>query len=89
MTTKQSKAWFAPKRYGYGAGLPIAWQGWVVLAAYLVVCCGAPLVLMAMLTPEMATLAIVGVILIATVALLIVCARTTEGGWRWRWGKDD
>ncbi len=19
--------WFAPKRYGYGAGLPIAWQG--------------------------------------------------------------
>lgn len=19
--------WFAPKRFGYGAGLPIAWQG--------------------------------------------------------------
>ena len=26
--------WFAPKRFGYGAGLPIAWQGWVVMAAY-------------------------------------------------------
>ena len=23
--------WFAPKRYGYGAGLPIAWQGWAVI----------------------------------------------------------
>ena len=20
--------WFAPKRYGIGAGLPISWQGW-------------------------------------------------------------
>ena len=26
--------WFAPKRYGYGTGLPIAWQGWALLAAY-------------------------------------------------------
>ena len=25
--------WFAPKRYGYGSGLPIAWQGWAVMAA--------------------------------------------------------
>jgi hypothetical protein len=33
--------WFAAKRYGYGAGLPIAWQGWALLAAYM----GAVLVL--------------------------------------------
>ena len=25
---KDDKPWFAPKRFGYGAGLPIAWQGW-------------------------------------------------------------
>ena len=25
--------WFAPKRYGYGSGMPIAWQGWVLSAA--------------------------------------------------------
>lgn len=28
-------AWFAPKRYGYGTGLPIAWQGWTLLGGYL------------------------------------------------------
>ncbi len=31
--------WFAPKRYGYGAGLPIAWQGWVLTIGYLAVIC--------------------------------------------------
>ena len=24
-----------------------------------------------------------------TAVLLVVCARTTRGGWRWRWGDDD
>src|SRR3546814_6692541 len=27
------RPWFRAKRHGYGAGLPIAWQGWVMLAA--------------------------------------------------------
>jgi len=26
--------WFAPKRFGYGASYPIAWQGWAVIAVY-------------------------------------------------------
>lgn len=38
------KAWFAPKRYGYGSGLPIAWQGWALLAGLIVLVLGtAPL----------------------------------------------
>ena len=28
-------AWWAAKRYGYGADLPIAWQGGVVMLAYV------------------------------------------------------
>ena len=28
--------WFAARRYGIGSGPPIAWQGWAVLGAYLV-----------------------------------------------------
>ena len=28
--------WFAPKRYGYGSSLPIAWQGWAVLIGFIV-----------------------------------------------------
>ena len=28
--------WFPAKRYGWGWGLPIAWQGWAVLVGWLV-----------------------------------------------------
>ena len=28
--------WFPSKRYGWGWGLPICWQGWVVFGVYLV-----------------------------------------------------
>ncbi len=75
--------WFAPKRYGYGAGLPISWQGWAVTLAFAalgiastVVFRQRPLVLFAILAP-------------ATATLLVIAARTTRGGWRWRWGDRD
>lgn len=29
-----SKPWFRVKKYGYGAGLPYGWQGWMVIIAY-------------------------------------------------------
>ncbi|MEO5641216.1 MAG: hypothetical protein ABIQ98_05565 [Sphingomicrobium sp.] len=74
--------WFAPKRYGWGAGPPISWQGWLVTIVFLVIAVGAalrfadrPIVLAAILVP-------------ATIILLIVTAKTTRGGWRWRWGGD-
>jgi hypothetical protein len=28
--------WFAAKRYGWGWGFPLTWQGWVVYAVWLV-----------------------------------------------------
>ena len=27
--------WFSAKRHGFGWGLPSAWQGWIVLAAFV------------------------------------------------------
>ena len=79
----EGPAWFAPKRYGYGASLPTSWQGWVVLIAYLAVVLGAafafgdrPIVLLAIVVP-------------ATALLIVVASRTTRGGWRWRWGGND
>lgn len=33
-------AWFAARRFGIGIGLPIAWQGWVLLASYLAALAG-------------------------------------------------
>ncbi len=75
--------WFAPKRYGYGAGLPISWQGWAITLGFVAIAMATsvalkdkPLVLIAILAP-------------LTVALIVLTARTTRGGWRWRWGSDD
>jgi hypothetical protein len=28
-------------------------------------------------------------LILPTAALMVICARTTRGGWRWRWGEDD
>lgn len=75
--------WFAPKRYGLGSGLPIAWQGWVVFLGYLA------LVGLASLFLRHSLIAYLSVVATLTVVLTIICARTTRGGWRWRWGKSD
>lgn len=83
----ESKAWFAPKRHGYGAGLPIAWQGWAALVLY-----GAAVGLAAWLrhVPGGAARGSSAVLfMIATAVLLVVTARKTRGGWKWRWGSDD
>ena len=74
--------WFRPKRYGYGAGLPLKWQGWVLLLLTLAIIWSVvfwfphrPLLIVAVAVP------------VAIVSSLIA-ARTTRGGWRWRWGED-
>ncbi|MGA2749045.1 MAG: hypothetical protein ABSG59_09740 [Verrucomicrobiota bacterium] len=35
MQPNQQKYWFPAKRYGWGWGLPCAWQGWVVMVVWL------------------------------------------------------
>lgn len=75
--------WFAPKRYGYGAGVPISWQGWALTIGFILICVadgwlfrGRPVVLVAVLIPF-------------AVTFIVIAARTTKGGWRWRWGEMD
>ncbi|WP_293940589.1 hypothetical protein [Sphingomonas sp.] len=75
--------WFAPKRFGYGSGLPIAWQGWVLLIGFLVLTLAAALLL------ANRPVALIAVLAPATILFMIVCARTTRGGWHWRSGSDD
>lgn len=75
--------WFAPKRYGYGAGLPISWQGWAVTLGYAALLSGAAL-LFKDRPPQL-----LAAVIPLTLALVVICARTTRGGWRWRWGDDD
>lgn len=37
MTDEPRKYWFPAKRYGWGWSFPVMWQGWAVLAGYLVI----------------------------------------------------
>lgn len=76
----KSPVWFAAKRVGFGSSLPIAWQGWLVYAAFLGVVTGT-----ALLPPGHHALRIV-VIAIAVLSLVVVTQRHTESGWKWRWG---
>ena len=75
--------WFRPKRYGYGSGLPISWQGWALLLGYFVVI-GAVSFIIRYSWPGYAS-----IIVLATATLVVIVARTTSGGWRWRWGRED
>lgn len=79
--------WFAAKRYGYGSGLPIAWQGWAVMGGYIAVAllCG----LMVEWDESIGSIAAAILLIPATVALIMVCKARTRGGWRWRWGEKD
>jgi hypothetical protein len=74
--------WFAPKRYGYGA-TPVTWQGWALTFGFVAITillamkfARRPIVLFAILVPFVAVFMVIG-------------ARTTKGGWRWRWGDED
>ncbi|MCJ7421096.1 hypothetical protein [Sphingomicrobium astaxanthinifaciens] len=78
-----SNGWFYAKRYGYGAGLPRSWQGWLVLLLYL-----AGVMAAATLLLERSALAFVGVMILLTGLYVLVARRTTTGGWQWRFGKD-
>ena len=84
MPDSDDDAWFAAKRYGYGAGLPTAWQGWAISAAYSLAVVGS-----AWFVLPLSVVAFVAIALGATAALLAVCAQKTRGGWRWRWGERD
>jgi len=75
--------WFAPKRYGYGSGLPISWQGWALTLGFLAVTLAMAFLLAN--TP----VAVIAAIIPFAVGFSAVCARTTKGGWRWRWGEND
>jgi MFS superfamily sulfate permease-like transporter len=78
--------WFKPKTYGYGA-TPVTWEGWLVVALYtaaVLICC-------AILTTRGNTfshwLSAMVVIVVATVAVIWISVKKTDGAWHWQWGQ--
>jgi len=74
--------WFAPKRYGFGS-VPITWQGWAITLAFVAIVTAASVAL-----AERPVQLIAALIPIFTI-FFVICARTTRGGWRWRWGEEE
>jgi hypothetical protein len=81
--SEEGPDWFAPKRYGFGSGMPISWQGWAITIGFIAIAFATaisfvtkPIMMFAILVP-------------ATATLVVIAAKTTRGGWRWRWGDRD
>lgn len=75
--------WFEPKRCGYGTGRPRGWQAWALTAGYGLTVVGAAYGIL-----PYSLVAFLAIMLAATAAFLLACARKTRGGWRWRGGSE-
>ncbi len=73
--------WFPARRYGWGWGLPTAWQGWAVLAIYAA-CIG---LLVWLAPPSTSALIFFALAALAALLLTLVCWFKGEPP-HWRWG---
>lgn len=73
--------WFRAKRYGYGWGLPLTWQGWAVLAAFMaLLMLGSALIL-----PSGSSTTYLIYVAVLSAVLIGICRAKGEPT-RWRWG---
>jgi drug/metabolite transporter (DMT)-like permease len=75
--------WFPAKRYGWGWGPPVVWQGWLVLVVYVLLA-ALGMVLFRLPAALAAYLLYLAVI---TTAFIGVCYWKGEPP-KWRWGGD-
>ncbi len=81
MSNERTPYWFAAKQYGWGWGLPLRWEGWVVMAVWL-----------AVIVTDAALFAgrswgIYATVMVAAVGGLIGMCWWKGEPPRWRWGK--
>ncbi len=76
------EVWFPTKKYGFGWGLPVKWQGWVVLLVYIFLIIIGSIML---LTFHNGMIYFLVYVLILTLLLIYICWKKGERP-RWRWG---
>jgi hypothetical protein len=81
MMQNATRYWFPTKRYGWGCGLPITWQGWLSVAVFL----GLAIAGLLIFPPKTAPAAYVAYIAVIS-GLFVVVARLKGEPPRWRWG---
>jgi hypothetical protein len=75
--------WFPAKRYGWGWGFPITWQGWVAFIGFLVLLV-AGIVLM---PPRHSLVGFIAYVVVLVALFTGVCWWKGEPA-RWRWGNE-
>jgi hypothetical protein len=69
MPSDDPRYWFPAKRYGWGWGPPLTWEGWIVVASFLaLVVAGIFLV-----PPQQSMPKFVGYVIALTVILTAIC----------------
>lgn len=79
--SKQTRYWFPAKRYGWGWGPPVTWQGWVVVGVH-----AALLAALCLLDPADRHPGRFWTALAAIIASLIAICWRTGAPPKWRWG---
>ena len=80
--------WFKRRRYGWG-WIPVTWQGWMVIATYILVVFSSAILLLGDV-PRNTYEAAVGyffAIFIVTTIVLLAVTRLKGPKPKWRWGK--
>jgi hypothetical protein len=77
--TKQTNYWFLAKRYGWGWGLPVTWQGWLATIIYVV----ALVITISLLSTQIIALSIA--LVIESGLMILVCYLKGEPP-SWNWG---
>lgn len=72
--------WFPAKRYGWGWGLPVAWQGWTILVAFVALLIAG---VFEFLFADKVVAFLVYTVVITLVFLAICYAKGEPPGWRW------
>jgi len=84
MASTNKKIWFPAKRYGWGWGVPVAWQGWVVLLLFAI----GIVAVATHVSPAQSPVAFAACIVVLVAAHTIVCWLKGEKP-KWRWSKDE
>jgi hypothetical protein len=78
-----NRHWFPAKRYGWGWGIPITWEGWLALLAFI----GLVVASLLIAPPQRSLVGFVAYVVVLGIVFSAVCWWKGEPP-RWRWGDD-
>lgn len=80
--TEPKRYWFPAKKYGWGWGLPLTWQGWAVLIAFMLLLLGGTILISPAVSPVKHLLYVT----VLSAVLVGICYVKGEPP-KWRWGR--